>query len=65
VPQSKAGRRPSRSTENADAERTRLIEGYGYRVIRYWNSDVLENRDGVLEDILDHLNIASNKSPPP
>ena len=45
----------------ADAERTRLIEAHGYRVIRYWNSDVMENLDGVLEDILRHLRIASNE----
>ena len=44
-----------------DAARTRLIEAHGYRVIRYWNSDVMENLDGVLEDILRNLRIASNE----
>jgi very-short-patch-repair endonuclease len=42
----------------ADAARTQMIEAYGYKVIRYWNSEVMENLDGVLEDILRHLNIA-------
>ena len=42
----------------ADAARTQMIEAHGYKVIRYWNSDVMENLDGVLEDILRHLNIA-------
>ena len=42
----------------ADAARTQVIEAHGYRVIRYWNSDVMENLDGVLEDILRHLRIA-------
>ena len=31
----------------ADAERTRLIEAEGYRVLRFWNNDVLGNADGV------------------
>jgi hypothetical protein len=28
-------------------ERTRIIEGEGYRVLRFWNNDVLGNPDGV------------------
>ncbi|MDB5692407.1 MAG: hypothetical protein JWO81_1470 [Alphaproteobacteria bacterium] len=44
----------------ADAERTHMIEAYGYTVIRFWNGDVMGNLDGVLESILDHLKIASN-----
>jgi very-short-patch-repair endonuclease len=35
----------------ADARRTRFIEGAGYRVIRFWNHDVLGNMDGVLQAI--------------
>lgn len=45
----------------ADAERTRLIEAHGYKVIRYWNSEVMENVDGVLEDIIRNLRIAGNR----
>jgi very-short-patch-repair endonuclease len=30
-----------------DAERTRVIENEGYRVIRFWNNDVLGNPEGV------------------
>ena len=30
-----------------DGARTRTIEEEGYRVIRFWNHDVLGNRDGV------------------
>ena len=33
-------------------ERGELIEARGYRVLRFWNSDVLSNLDGVLEQIL-------------
>src|SRR5947209_7937153 len=36
----------------ADERRTKVLEANGYRVLRYWNNDVLLNIDGVLEDIL-------------
>jgi BirA family biotin operon repressor/biotin-[acetyl-CoA-carboxylase] ligase len=51
--------------KKTDSARTFLIEAYGYRVIRYWNSDVFENLDGVLADILLNLQIAANENPPP
>ncbi len=35
-----------------DCQRTALLNQKGIRVIRYWNNDVLENTDEVLEDIL-------------
>ena len=35
----------------SEQARTESIEGRGYRVIRFWNSDVLSNIDGVLEEI--------------
>ncbi len=35
----------------ADARRTRVLEERGYRVIRFWNSDVLSNLEGVVEII--------------
>jgi very-short-patch-repair endonuclease len=38
-----------------DACRTRLIEAEGYRVVRFWNDDVLLRVDAVLEQILGHL----------
>ena len=31
----------------SDAERTEVIEAEGYRLLRFWNSDVLQNPDGV------------------
>jgi very-short-patch-repair endonuclease len=31
-----------------DEARTRFIEGEGYRVIRFWNDDVMTNIEGVL-----------------
>jgi very-short-patch-repair endonuclease len=35
----------------ADAKRTELLAKFGYRVIRFWNNDVLENTEGVLDAI--------------
>jgi lysyl-tRNA synthetase class 2 len=35
----------------ADAQRTKILEAMGYLVLRYWNNDVMQNTDGVLEDI--------------
>jgi very-short-patch-repair endonuclease len=34
-----------------DAERTAFLAGRGYKVLRFWNNDVLNNRDGVLASI--------------
>ena len=31
--------------------RTRWLTGRGYRIIRFWNNDVLRNTDGVVEKI--------------
>ena len=39
-------------TPEVDAARTARLEASGYRVIRFWNNDVLGNLDGVLQTIL-------------
>ncbi len=38
-----------------DAVRTLEIEARRYRVLRFWNDDVLLRTDAVLEEILRHL----------
>ena len=38
-----------------DAPRTALIEAHGYRVIRFWNNEVIENLEGVLATITQEL----------
>jgi very-short-patch-repair endonuclease len=43
-------------TQSYDAARTRALEARGYRVIRFTNSDVMTNLDGVLEAIRLALN---------
>ena len=47
-----------------DAVRTRMIEAQGYRVIRFWNNDVLGNTDGVLLAIAHELALARNRIDP-
>jgi very-short-patch-repair endonuclease len=44
-----------------DAPRTEAIEAFGYRVIRFWNNDVLANTEGVLEAIRQELLLARNR----
>ncbi|WP_448663462.1 endonuclease domain-containing protein [Sphingomonas sp. CJ20] len=41
----------SQHTEDVDAARTAFLEAKGYRVIRFWNTDVLENLEGVATTI--------------
>ncbi|MBB3930437.1 very-short-patch-repair endonuclease [Kaistia hirudinis] len=35
-----------------DEARTRRLEAEGYRVVRYWNNDIMTNLDGVLLDLV-------------
>ena len=46
----------------ADAARTARLERRGYRVLRFWNHEVLENVEGVVERILAELRA---RAPPP
>jgi adenine-specific DNA-methyltransferase len=41
--------------EEADAPRTAFLEAKGYRVIRFWNNDLIESFDGVLDTITSAL----------
>lgn len=34
-----------------DAERTKFLEALGLKVVRYWNHEVLQNVDVVLDDL--------------
>jgi very-short-patch-repair endonuclease len=44
-----------------DAARTAIIEKYGYRVLRFWNNDVMVDLDAVLEAICQALLVARNR----
>jgi very-short-patch-repair endonuclease len=39
-----------------DSERDKWLKGQGYKVLRFWNNEVLSNIEGVLEVIRDCLN---------
>jgi very-short-patch-repair endonuclease len=43
------GQHDERSQE--DEQRSACLAAQGYRVIRFWNNDVLHNLDGVLQQI--------------
>jgi very-short-patch-repair endonuclease len=40
---------------SGDLVRTAFLEQQGYRVIRFWNNEVLENIDGVIRVIAEKL----------
>jgi very-short-patch-repair endonuclease len=50
--------------QHAESESDQVRDAYlaseGYRVLRFWNSDVLANLNGVLQTILASLNSSSN-----
>ena len=41
-----------------DAVRTKVLEESGYHVVRFWNHDVLRNIEGVLESLVQELNLS-------
>ena len=42
-----------------DAKRTAFLESEGYRVLRFWNNEVLENIEGVVQMIQSVLALSS------
>ncbi|WP_247594576.1 DUF559 domain-containing protein [Sphingopyxis sp. PAMC25046] len=46
--------------ENAyDAERDAYLTAQGFRILRFWNNDILANSDGVVASILDAIDSSS------
>lgn len=45
---------------DADDQRSAELARHGYRVIRFWNNEILDNLDGVLETVRREL-----EAPPP
>jgi very-short-patch-repair endonuclease len=41
---------------SSDAARNAFLESQGFRVLRFWNSEIDQNLDGVMESILGKLN---------
>jgi very-short-patch-repair endonuclease len=48
-----------------DTARTRFLESQGYRVLRFWNSEVLRNIDAVLEVIQKSISETPTPNPSP
>ncbi len=44
-----------------DVIRTNFLESKGYHVMRFWNNDVFENCEGVLETIWNYVQETLNK----
>ena len=47
--------------EEYDEERTKYLESLGYKVIRFWNNDVMNNIDGVILAIIHAMEDESSK----
>ena len=47
--------------ESYDRQRTDYIESMGFRVLRFWNNEVIENIEGVVS----RIELELLKSPPP
>jgi len=43
------------SENEYDDKRTKFLGQQGYRVIRYWNNDVMRNIEGVMEDLVNKI----------
>ena len=50
--------------KRSDAERTAFLEGQGYRVIHFWDNDVLTNMEGVLHRIVEALGVKGSSPLP-
>ena len=48
-----------------DHERTRHLEAQGFRVVRFWNSEVIENLQGVMETVARMIVESPSPSPSP
>ena len=51
-------------TRQKDRKRTTWLEDQGYRVLRFWNNDVLKNCDGVTRAIMENL-LGEHPTPAP
>jgi adenine-specific DNA-methyltransferase len=52
-------------TEAKDAARDERLRGMGFTVLRFWNSEVFQNLEGILAVIGKHCEDSSSQTPPP
>ena len=50
---------------NRDARRDRMLRAQGWRILRFWNNEILTNRPGVLQTIAEALGTADERHPHP
>lgn len=50
------------TSDEYDKSRTAFLESLGYRVVRFWNNEVTENMDGVLQRL--HENLLRSRTNP-
>jgi very-short-patch-repair endonuclease len=50
--------------EAYDLQRTAFLEGKGYRVLRFWNNEVMEQLDAILAVVWEALNPTPSQPPP-
>lgn len=48
-----------------DDQRTAWLEAQGWKVLRFWNNEVLQNIEGVLEKVLNALTVDKSDVRPP
>jgi very-short-patch-repair endonuclease len=46
----------------ADISRDDFLVACGWRVVRFWNNDLMKNREGVLESLLQALTLTPTLS---
>ena len=49
-------------SEESDADRTAIIEAEGYRVVRFWNNEILGNPEGCAQVLAEALGAPSPPS---
>src|SRR5947208_2085175 len=49
--------------EPRDARRGAILEAQGWRILRFWNNEILDNTEGVIETVLRTLRCAAAPSP--
>ncbi|HMN46797.1 MAG TPA: endonuclease domain-containing protein [Povalibacter sp.] len=47
-----------------DAQRSRFLKSQGYRVLRFWDNDVLQRTESVLQVIWEAVVVAAKRPPP-
>ncbi len=49
--------------QQKDQDRTKFLNSLGFQVLRFWNNDVFENIEGILQNMMDAFSPSSNLLP--